>query len=245
MTQKLNQVVAIEKGVKGRVYGEITEMHKASQKPDLFDGFVKNYRTLNEADEKYPSERKVVQLKAEDVLKKLAALSTELMDITASKDFANCAAKADVVVNNDAVLVAGVPATHLLFLEKQLTDIYTFVGKLPTLDNADEWAKDETSGLFKTAAIATHRTKKTQRPIVLYEATKEHPAQTQLLTEDVLVGYWDTVKHSGALPAPRKAELLTRVETLLKAVKFAREQANSTDAPEAKIGEQVFGYLFA
>lgn len=242
--QKLNQVVAIEKGIKGRVYGEITEMHKASQKPDLFDGFVKNYRRLNEADENYPSERKIVQLKAEDVLRKHATLSAELIDVTAAKDFANCTAKADVVIDGDALLKA-VPATHLLFLEKQLTDLRTFVEKLPTLDNADEWNRDEASGLFKTAAIATHRTKKTQRPIVLYDATKEHPAQTQLVTEDVLVGYWDTVKHSGALPAPRKAELLTRVETLLKAVKFAREQANGTDAPEAKIGEQIFDYLLA
>ncbi|HEX5084517.1 MAG TPA: hypothetical protein VFY40_20945 [Blastocatellia bacterium] len=38
---KLNQIVAIEKGVKSRVYGEITEMRKLSQKPDLFSGFSK------------------------------------------------------------------------------------------------------------------------------------------------------------------------------------------------------------
>lgn len=242
---KLNQIVAIEKGVKGRVYGEITEMHKASQKPELFNGFAKNYRRQDEAAEDYPPERKNVQLKAGDVLKKVATLSTELIDVTATKDFANCVAKADIVVNGSGPLVRDVPATHLLFLEKQLTDLRTFIEKLPVLDEADEWQEDGASGLFKTSAIATHRTKKTQRPIVLYEATKEHPAQTQLITEDVLVGYWDTVKHSGALPVPRKAVLLERVETLLKAVKFAREQANSTDAPEAKIGEQIFGYLFA
>ena len=45
---KLNQIVAIEKSVKSRVYGEITEMHKLSQKPDLFSGFSKQYRKKSE-----------------------------------------------------------------------------------------------------------------------------------------------------------------------------------------------------
>jgi hypothetical protein len=241
---KLNQIVAIEKGVKGRVYGEITEMHKASQKADLFNGFAKTYRRLSEEGENYPAERKIVQMQADNVLKKVGQLMTEIVDVTAAKDFANCSAKADISVNGTKI-AAEVPATHLLFLEKQLTDLRTFIEKLPVLDEADEWQKDESSGLFKTASIATHRTKKTQRPIVLYDATKEHPAQTQLIVEDVLVGYWDTVKHSGALPAPRKAVLLVRVEQLLKAVKFAREEANSTEAQDIKIGGQVFAYLFA
>jgi len=241
---KLNQIVAIEKGVKGRVYGEVTELHQASKKPDLFNGFAKTYRRQDESAEDYPPERKVVQLKADAVLKKVARLSTELMDVTAQKDWANCNARADVVVNG-STLLKSVPATYLLFLEKQLTDIRTFIEKMPVLDEADEWTEDGASGLYKTAAIATHRTKKTQRPIVMYEATKEHPAQTQMITEDILVGYWDTVKHSGALPAPRKAVLAERVETLLKAVRFAREEANSADAPDVSVGEHIFGFLLS
>ena len=59
---KLNQIIAIEKGVKSRVYGEITEMHKSSQKPELFNGFVKTYRKKDEDSEDYPPERKKAQL---------------------------------------------------------------------------------------------------------------------------------------------------------------------------------------
>src|SRR5215813_10940643 len=55
---KLNQIVAIEKSVKSRVYGEITEMHKLSQKPDLFSGFSKQYRKKDEEGEDYPPEQK-------------------------------------------------------------------------------------------------------------------------------------------------------------------------------------------
>lgn len=239
---KLNQVVAVEKGVKSRVYAEFSEMHKQSQKPDLFTGFAKNYRKRDEEGEEYPPERKKVQLVAGTMLAQAATLLTELFDVTATKDWANCHARADVTVDGE-VLLAQVPVPFLLFLEKQLSDLHTFVDKIPTLDESDDWQDDPNSGLFKTAAIPTQRTKKVQRPVVMYEATKEHPAQTQLITEDVTVGYWDTVKHSGALPIPRKALLLERLEALSKAVKFAREQANAADAPEQNVGRKIFEYL--
>ncbi len=240
---KLNQIVAVEKSVKSRVYGDFTELHKASQKADLFTGFSKNYRKRDEEGEDYPPETKRVQLEANEVLAQVSKLLTEMFDVSATKDFANCLAFADVVVDGQT-LIAQAPIPFLLFLEKQLTDLHTFVDKLPTLDPADEWQSDPNSGLFKTASIATQRTKKVQRPVVLYEATDKHPAQTQLITEDVVVGYWDTVKQSGALPIPRKRELLDRLEKLSQAVKFSREQANGIEADEKKVGDALFGYLF-
>lgn len=240
---KLNQIVAIEKGVKSRVYGDFTELHKSSQKPELFSGFSKNYRKKDEEGEDYPPEQKKVQLEATEVLGRVSKLLAELFDVTATKDYANCHAFADVVVDGQT-LVKDAPVPLLLFLEKQLTDLHTFIDKMPALDSADDWSLDVNSGLYKTAPIATHRTKKVQKPVVLYEATEKHPAQTQLITEDVVVGYWDTVKQSGALPIPRKRELLERLEKLSEAVKFAREKANGEDAEEKKLGEALFGYLF-
>lgn len=239
---KLNQIVAIEKSVKSRVYGDITDLHKSSQKAELFSGFSKNYRKRDEDSEDYPPEQKKVQLEATDLLQHIAKLLSELLDVTASKDYANTHAVADVVVEGQT-LVKDAPVPYLLFLEKQLTDLHTFVDKLPTLDSADDWVSDPNSGLYKTAPIATQRTKKVQKPIVLYDATEKHPAQTQLITEDILVGYWDTVKQSGALPVPRKRELLERLEKLSQAVKFAREQANDAEAVEQIIGGAIFAYL--
>lgn len=241
---KLNQIIAIEKGVKSRVYGEITEMHKTSQKPELFTGFTKNYRKKDEDGEDYPPERKKVQMVADAMLTQAAAQLTELIDVTATKDWGNCHAFADVEVDGQ-VLIKDAPVPFLLFLEKQITDLHTFVDKLPVLDESDDWTKDDNSGLYKTTPIATHRTKKVQKPVVLYEATKEHPAQTQMITEDVTVGYWDTVKHSGALPVPRKQLLLERIEKLAKAVKFAREKANAAEAENQKIGKALFDYLLS
>lgn len=239
---KLNQVLAIEKATKGRVASELTEMHHALQKPSMLVGFAKTYQKRAEDGDDYPPERQKVQVVASDMLRRAGRLMMELFDVTATKDFANCQAKADVVIDG-RVIVEAAPATFLLFLEKQLTDLNTFVAKIPALDASDEWIHDESANLYKTEAVQTTRTKKVQRPIVLYPATTEHPAQTQLITEDVSVGTWVTVKHSGALPAPQKDALLERIRRLAEAVKFARETANAVDAPKKDVGQRLLDYL--
>jgi hypothetical protein len=240
---KLNQILAIEKGIKTRVYAEFTELHQATQKPALMNGFHKSYQSRDEEGETYPSESQKVQHNANEVLERVAASLAELFDITATKDWTNCSARSDVMIDGRALL-KDVPATYLLFLEKQLSDLHTFVAKLTELDPGSDWSVDPGTGLYKTDATLTQRTKKVQRPITLYEATKEHPAQTQLITEDVIAGTWMTIKYSGAIPAPRKKQLLGRIEKLSNAVKYAREQANSAEATDKKLGKEVFDFLF-
>lgn len=112
------------------------------------------------------------------------------------------------------------------------------------MDGAQDWAEDTGLGLWKTKVTETHRNKKTQRPIVLYDATPEHPAQTQLITEDVLAGFWEKTDYSGAITATRKKQLLDKVTILTKAVVEAREEANASDAPSLTVGNSIFNYLF-
>jgi len=244
MTTKLHQTTAIIKGVKARVYSEVTNLHKESQKPDLFNGFSKTYQKKDEEGEEYPPENKRVVLAFSEVLKKLAKLQTEVFDLTAQQEWANTRARADVVLDGQ-VLLPDVPVTYLLFLEKQITDIRTFVDKMPTLDENKDWTADPNSRLFRTEKVSTHKTKKVQRPIVKYHATEQHPAQTEMITEDVITGWWHTVYQSGALPLPKKEELLDRIDKFLRAVKVAREAANDQEVEEHKVGDAVFRYLFA
>lgn len=240
---KLNQVIAVEKGVKNRVNATVTTLYKAVQKPVLFDGFVKNWEKSEDDGEDRPAEKKRVQLKVQDILEAVSESLSELFDVTAQKDFANCNAKADVVVGGK-VLLTQVPATYLLFLEKQLNDVKSIVISLPTLSPDEDWHEDKALGLFKTESVLTRSTAKVEQPIVLAPATKEHPAQTQLITRDVLVGHWNTVKQSGAAVDERKKTLLRRVELLMKAVKYAREEANEVSAPKQNVGDVIFDYLF-
>lgn len=239
---KLNQIIAIEKGIKSRVYSDVGVLHKALQKPDLFSGISKEYQAKDDEGEALPSEKKRVQLSAADVMRNVARLTTELFDVTARKDFTNMTARADLKVGTETI--TGIPVSYLLFLEKQLTDLRTLVGVIPVLDEGENWTFDDKAGIYKADPIQTHRTKKVQKPLVLYPATAEHPAQTQIVAEDVIAGYWTTIKQSGAMPKTDKEKIADRVEKLLRAVKEARESANVIEEEKTpKVGDLVFGYL--
>ncbi|MBC7881518.1 MAG: hypothetical protein H7Y37_09305 [Anaerolineae bacterium] len=241
---RLNQIIAVEKGVKSRSFQELTEAHQALQKPSLLAGIARTYRPKDEEGEVLPPESTRVQVKADQIIRETGEVLTKLFDVTATKDWANCRAKADVVVDG-RVILAEVPATYLLFVEKQLVDLHTFIKKLPVLDASESWNFDASADCWATEPIQSVRTKKIPRNHVKAEATEKHPAQVEVYYEDVSVGYWRTVKFSGALPAQRVNELLSRVEKLQQAVKFAREEANNLEVEDQRIGARVFEYLFA
>ncbi|MCF2528116.1 DUF7873 family protein [Yinghuangia soli] len=239
---KLNQIIAVEKGVKSKSFQELTQAHQDLQKSPLLSGISRTYQAKDEEGEQLPPESTRVQVRAEDVLRSTAATLTRLFDVTATKDWANCEARADVVVAGTPLL-RDVPVSYLLFLEKQLVDLHTFVRKLPVLDAAETWSLDASTDAWRTDPVRTVRTKKVPRNHVKAEATAEHPAQVEMYFEDVPVGYWTTVKFSGALPARRINELVDRVEKLQHAVKFAREEANSAEVQDRNPGAVVFDYL--
>jgi hypothetical protein len=244
MPAKLNQIIAIEKGTKSRSLQELTEAHHALQKPALLSGISRTYRPKDEEGEQLPSESTKVQIKAEDIIRDTVESLTRLFEVVATKDWANCKAKADVVVDGKKLL-SDVPATYLLFLEKQLVDVHTFIKKLPVLDASETWTFDPSADCWATEPVQTVKTKKIPRNHVKAEATDKHPAQVEVYYEDITVGYWRTVKFSGALPARRVNELLARLEKLQEAVKFAREEANNMDVEDIKTGAAIFNYLFA
>jgi len=240
---RLNQIIAVEKGVKSRSFQELTEAHHALQKPALLAGIARTYQPKDEEGEQLPPEATKVQVKAEEIIRQTGGILTRLFDVTATKDWTNCTARADVVLDGQPLLTQ-VPVTYLLFLEKQLVDLHTFVRKLPVLDAADSWTYDASADCWATEPVQTVKTKKVPRNHVKAEATEKHPAQVEMYYEDVVVGHWKTVKFSGALPARRVNELLERVEKLQQAVKFAREEANGVDVTDQEVGDRVFRYLF-
>lgn len=239
---KLNQVIAIEKGVKSRVYAFLSATYKAFQKPALFSGMSRQYQKRDEDAEDYPAENVRVQMNAERLLGEIGEQMTELFDVTAQKDWANCEAKADVTVDGQTI-VKDAPATYLLFLEKQLSDIKDELNKIPELDPVHDWSLDPATHVYKSTATLTSKTKKVPKVIVKYEATEHHPAQTEIVNIDEVVGTWQTVAHSAALPEPRKKELQGRLIALIKAVKFAREAANCAPADKHDVGQAIFSYL--
>ncbi|WP_280390851.1 hypothetical protein [Nocardia brasiliensis] len=240
---KLNQIIAVEKGVKSAAVRELAQRQGALQKAALLAGIARTYQPKDEEGEQLPPESTRVQVKSEEVLRLTAATLTRLFDVTATKDWTNTEAKADVSVDGE-VLLRDVPVSYLLFLEKQLAELHAFVQRLPVLDAAEAWSFDDSTDTWRTDAVRTIRTKKVPRNHVKAEATEKHPAQVEVYYEDIAIGYWNTVRFSGALPARRVNELAERVDKLARAVKFAREEANGTEVVDRKTGDVIFGYLF-
>lgn len=241
---KLNQIIAVENGVKTSSQRELTDAHHALQKPALLSGIARRYTPKDDEGEKLPDEKTKVQATAKEMVEQTAKILSRLFDITATKDWANCEAKGSVRMDGK-VLLADVPITHLLFLEKRLVDLETFFKKLPTLDPSESWKFDPAQNCFASEPAETTKTKKIPRNHVKAEATQHHPAQVEVFQEDVIIGTWRTIKFSGALPATTVAELTDRVVRLREAVKFAREEANSIDVTDKKIAEPIFAYLLA
>jgi len=242
-TKKLHEILAIEKGVKARSYDKLTEFHKVLQKPDLFNGHYKKWLPLHENGEMFPPENKKVQAFAKEMLGQYAALREECIDLEITKDLTNSQARADIVIG-DTTIATEVPATTLLFLEKELTDLRTFIQSIPVLDAAESWEKDANNDLvYKTSPEKVSRTKKIEKALVLYEATDKHPAQVKTTTEDVIIGNWETVKSTGAVPVAEKLAWWQKVNQLLDAVKQARERANNAVVIERKLGKTLFEYV--
>jgi type III secretory pathway component EscV len=242
---KLCECIALTTGRKTDAQKKLTDLHQLTQKAGLFTGQHKTYQPRDENDrETLPEERQEIQLRVSDVVRQAEGTLGNLYDLIVTQDSGNQSAKSDIVLADGRVVLKDVPVTSLLYLEKQLEDLKKFYATLPTLDPAKSWVKDSDNRCHRSVTTKT-RTKRNKIPVVLYHATTEHPAQTQLVEEDKIVGDYMTVEFSGAITPNEKATLLERVAALKDAVVLARERANQTVIDQKRAGDTLFKYLHA
>lgn len=243
VAKKLNQILAVEKTVKGKREDSFTKLYQNIQKADLVSGLVRTYQPKLDDGEKLPSESKRVQVNVEAAVQQTADLMREVFNITAAKDATNCVAVADIVVEGET-LAKNVPATHLLWMEKKLLSFAEFITKLPTLSQDTVWTKDEGTGNYRSAASERIRTVKLETNEVVIAPTDKHPGQWTKMTRDIIMGTWTETHFSGAITEARKRQLQERVEKFMKAVKEARETANQTEIVDLATGN-IVDRLFA
>lgn len=243
-----HQIVAIVGDRKERWKKSSTEAYQLFQRTDQFSGFTRTYRPTREDEAQLPPENKRPQASVGGVLSKMKAAMISALDTVRTQDEGNMLARADLVLfdedSGNTETIKDIPATHLLFLEKQATDILTMAQAIPVLDNAEVWNLDQASGLYRTDPHGAIRTRKVPRVIVKYDATKEHPAQTEMITEDIPVGVFDTTRFSGAVPQTEKDRIVRRATIFAESVKKAREQANTVEVTDSKEGGQIYDFIF-
>lgn len=170
------------------------------------------------------------------------------IDITATKDNSNTSseARADVIVDGEVVL-SDIPATALLSLEKKLGQLKGLYQTIPTLDPSLAWEPDSSaamSGVYRTAhQQEAYKTEKVLEHKVLYEATKEHPAQIEKYTVDRNVAKVTVNRQSGMVSPADKAAWLARISSLQTAVRSARQRANMAAVLDLKVGKAIRDFI--
>jgi len=248
---KLHELLAVEKDVKNVMAKIVTETAKTfKDRSAHFCETRKAYEPINEADTDRPDEEFSPMVTS--VVDKLAYTESHLVraiDVFLQKEKSNQTAKADWDVElpdgSKKTILKDVPVTMLVQLESILADLRSNIyDAIPTLDPAKVWTKDvNRKNVFVADSLKRARSKKVQKPIVLYQATDKHPAQTQLITEDETVGYWIHSTSSSALAPIQKSELIDRLDRLISGVKIARAKANDIECDKSQVGKNLFRFI--
>lgn len=241
---KLHQFIAAEKDRIASASRDITAGYHAAQKPNLFIGLSKTYQPRLEDGQPLPGEKQLVQTTTKDVIATVGTAMAKLIDLAATKDEANQRAAAQVFVDGLPVTPGPLPLSTLLWLEKKLVDVRTFVQSLPVLPADTAWTFDDERGFYVSEPTQTIRQSNEPKFITIAPATDKHAAQVVKETEVVIHGTWTTERFSSAVSAGRKRLLIERVDKLIVAVKTARERANQVDITDADVGSTVMAYLF-
>jgi hypothetical protein len=241
---ELHSLFPAETDLQGTANRLIAEATGTFGKAERFDGHVKTLKMKDE-DRKFEevSEVKEIATTVVDKLNYVFETVAAYYDAFVQKERTNQEARSDVLVDGQ-VLVADVPATALLGLEKRLLSIRQMCEAIPTLPPGIRWIKTENAGVYMAEhADEKVRTEKDIRFKSIAKATPQHPEQVEKWTVDVPIGKYITEMQSARLSPADKSKLLGRIDKLMLAVKQARTRANSTPVVHITIGNELLGYI--
>lgn len=249
----LHEILAIEQEYKAnaeRVRSQSIDTFRSKQKH--FTGMRRTFRPFavdeqmgDDGGERLEAENRLVKTVPEELEQMLKSVS-EAIDIGYQIDEANTKAKADIVID-EQVIATDVPATFLLQLEKRLREIRAVLKEIPCFDPVRIWNVDpgaDKKYVLRAEPVTTIRKQRNKKYNVMYEATKEHPAQVDIVEIEEPIGEIRSYEWTGMVSPGKKNALLEQLEKLLSAVKTARSRANIVEINnEKKIARQLFNYL--
>lgn len=242
---KLHELLAVSASVSNqlsKVTGDLS--HTFEKKKHLFEAKTVTYIPKEEGAPTVTEEQSTLQSSVMAELQWIAGHFAKAIDVAHQINVGNRGASGTIILR-EGLTIGPLPATTLLELEKRLLAFQQIIQAVPTLDPAKSFspAPDIGRDVYRAREDVKTRTKKTQRGIVLYPATAEHPAQTQLISEDVPVGELRVVEYSAMLTPTHKANLLERVEEVIRAVKTARSRANEEMVEPELIGSRLLNFV--
>lgn len=246
MSNKLHELLAVESNLSNQAKKCSADLQKTfNSKRHLFEEKILQFTPNTEGAQPKIEAQSSIQSSVSKELEWIADRIAPALNAQAQIARANQQATASVEVDGQ-VIIKDAPATQLLELEKRLTEIQQLIASVPTLDPAKGFSEDPNrgKGVYRAREIVKDRTKKIQEPLELSPATKEHPAQVQLITVDRPVGEIREEEWSAMYTPSQKAEMIDRVEKLARAVRQARSRANDQEIDKGvDDGRSVMNYI--
>lgn len=247
---KLHELLAVDTDVMGQADKCRKELAETFEKKSHH--FTKKILTVTPVKDGEPSKTEQqleLQTTVADELKWVSEKLTAALDVGHQVDVANTTAVANIVLDDETILLEDVPTTSLLRMTHRVTEIRDLVYAIKTLDPAKGFELDpkERPGVYKAKDAHTFRGEKVFDYVVMVAPTDKFPAQVKELmidkkTHDLLTQEW-----SSLITVKAKGEMLDRVEEILRALKKARARANELeiDTRVNKIGAKVLNYVFS
>jgi hypothetical protein len=238
---KLYETLALEPDLENKAKEARRTIARLFGNVEAFTKRIETYTVLLESEPPLQSKETAMAYTVEGLLADFQKEHADFTDISLTKEATNVATSADLIING--VKLATLPATALLNLENRLREIRDLYHDIPTIDPSGVWVFDDNMGLLKSGPYDKLRTKKVMKTLVKYEATKEHPAQTEVYTEDVPSYNVSETVWNSKLTIADKTDRLARIDKLLQETKAARLRANDVEVNRVRLADKLYNFI--
>lgn len=245
---KLHQVLAVRQGKRqeaNEAFKELMSVFK--DQSQVFFGMKETFTPDKEEEGDVVIEKqKGIHLSVFRAIVPVTFSLASALDAECSVDYTNAqgsSANADIILDDGKKILENVPIMALMNMEKEISNFLNLIAAIPIMDPTKEWTPAEDSDEFFLNRRVAVRTRKEPVPLVKYMATKEHPAQVDVVNKDVKVGIVEHVEMSGAITFGEKEKMLKRGRELLNAIRSARSRANDVEAADEKVGSKLYLHI--
>jgi len=257
MSAKQHELLAFANDITNKANTMLRETEHVFDRSSSFDEFAKTYSPFIEGDKDIPeTEKKLMTTTVRERLNYTTKSLIKAVDILATKEQTNTVAKADIVILDEdggivSTLAEAVPVSALLQMEKQFQEYRKMYSKMPTFNTETSWIigvnakgeecyveKDEKETIRTRSEIITESFN--PNPIPGSEKYKMEPKDKKVNSP---VGKYKTVTKTGRMSPKDKADILDRLDQVIRAVKAARAKANSIDVVDMNIAKDIFSFI--
>jgi len=176
-----------------------------------------------------------------------AAEQVKYWDLMHNIELGNQVAVADVVLKDGTVLMTRVPATHLRRLDTWLTTFRNRIANCPTVPSTINVEQASRNGRMVYAGPV--------KTITVYEETKswvkvaeanvhQKEATVREAVTKTPIGIEKEINYYGMPTSSEKAQLLTRLDELIVAVKEAITESNTVTIEPVSVSKTLMAYAF-